>query len=120
MKTLSLTPAAQSLLASLVAGALPAASEDQRVELEAIQRQLSSESLVPVVLVRRNDSDEMAYAASAPVRIIYLEDNESADFDPELPGCVEFFGEDCWITQVQPPVEDFTDYLAEVGTKSLV
>lgn len=119
MKTLSLNPAMQSVLASLVAGALPSASADQLDALKDLQLQLESESLVPVVLVRRNDNDEMTYTASAPVHVIYLEDDESGEDPADNDRLINWYGTDCWISQVKPPVLDFTEYLQIAGAKGV-
>lgn len=125
MKALFLDSESKLLVASLLAQDLEKAGSHKQAILKGLLAQLNSEDpsqadeSVPVVLVRRKDNDEMVYAASQSVHLIYLEDDIGGDFDENENGCVDFFGNDCWITQVRPPVEDFTEYLALIGNKSL-
>ncbi|MEX6867201.1 hypothetical protein AB2D15_34225 [Pseudomonas aeruginosa] len=125
MKALLLNSESKLLVASLLAQDLEKAGPHKQAILKGLLAQLNSEEIsetdksVPVVLVRRKENDEMVYAASQPVHLIYLEDDIGGDFDEDDSGCVKFFDNDCWITQVSPSVEDFTEYLAVIGNKSL-
>lgn len=69
---------------------------------------------LPTVVVRRTTSDEILVESDRAVRVLYLEDDKSGDWDPDESNCVTLGDTEMWLTRFDVAPTDLGPVLAEL------
>lgn len=69
---------------------------------------------VPTVVVRRTTNDEVLVESNQAVRVLYLEDDKSGDWDPDESNCVTLANTEVWITRFDVSPTDLGPVLADL------
>lgn len=69
---------------------------------------------VPTVVVRRTTNDEVLVESNQAVRVLYLEDDKSGDWDPDESNCVTLANTEMWLTRFDVSPTDLGPVLADL------
>ncbi|MBV7547538.1 hypothetical protein KW849_14695 [Pseudomonas sp. PDM26] len=69
---------------------------------------------VPTVVVRRTTNDEVLVESNQVVRVLYLEDDKSGDWDPDESNCVTLANTEMWLTRFDVSPTDLGPVLADL------
>lgn len=69
---------------------------------------------VPTVVVRRTTNDEVLVESNLAVRVLYLEDDKSGDWDPDNSNCVTLANTEMWLTRFDVSPSDLGPVLADL------
>lgn len=77
---------------------------------------VSPAGLTPVltVVVRRTTNDEILVESNQAVRLLYLEDDKSGDWDPDDSNCVTLSDTEVWLTRFDVSPSDLGPVLADL------
>lgn len=68
----------------------------------------------PTVVVRRTTNDEVLVESNLAVRVLYLEDDKSGDWDPDESSCVTLENTEMWLTRFDVSPTDLGPVLADL------
>lgn len=69
---------------------------------------------VPTVVVRRTTNDEVIVESNQAVRVLYLEDDKSGDWDPDESNCVTVGDTEMWLSRFDVSPTDLGTVLADL------
>lgn len=72
---------------------------------------------MPTVILRRTKDGEILVESSHAARVVYLEDNNSGDWDPENDECVLVGGTEMWVQRFDVKPTDLAQVLSEMETR---
>lgn len=100
-----------------IRGAIPS-TESRVVTLQeqgwALSVSLAEMEPVPTVVVRRTTNDETLVESNHAVRLLYLEDDKSGDWDPDDSNCVTLANKELWLTRFDVSPTDLGPVLADL------
>lgn len=68
----------------------------------------------PTVVVRRTTNDQVLVESNRAIRVLYLEDDKSGDWDPDESNCVTLGNTEMWLTRFDVSPTDLGPVLADL------